>query len=59
MSTPQGDLTVTRGEGQTLLIRGRGLDYQMALPSIAEAALMQQELSILGTDNVYERVLNA
>jgi hypothetical protein len=29
------------------------------LPSISEEALMQEELSILGPDLVYERALNA
>ncbi|MEP6963167.1 MAG: glucose-6-phosphate dehydrogenase assembly protein OpcA [Acidobacteriota bacterium] len=59
MSTPQGDLTITRAENHSLTIRGRGLDYESGLPSTSEAALMSEELSILGADNVYERVLNA
>jgi len=29
------------------------------LPSISEESLMQEELSILGPDQVYERALNA
>ncbi|MEO8097730.1 MAG: glucose-6-phosphate dehydrogenase assembly protein OpcA [Acidobacteriota bacterium] len=59
MSTPQGDLTVARAENHSLTIKGRGLDYRSGLPSTSEPTLMREELSILGADNVYERVLNA
>jgi hypothetical protein len=57
--TPQGDVSITHTAAQTLTISGHGMSYQMGLPSITEATLMQEELSILGPDDVYERVLNA
>ena len=59
VSTPKGDLTVKRDNDHALLIEGPGLNYRTGLPSISEAALMQEELGILGADSVYERVLNA
>jgi hypothetical protein len=43
----------------TLTISGRGMNFQVALPAMTEANLMQEELSILGPDEIYERVLNA
>ena len=46
-------------EEATLAVTGPDLDYRTPLPPSSEAALMQQELSILGPDDVYERVLNA
>jgi hypothetical protein len=42
-----------------LQISGLGLEYRTHLPSVTEASVMQEELSILGADDVYERVLNA
>ncbi len=57
--TPQGDLTITHADGHMLTISGQGMNFQVGLPSVTEAALMQEELSILGPDDVYERVLNA
>jgi glucose-6-phosphate dehydrogenase assembly protein OpcA len=59
LATPQGDLSIMTAEDHTLAISGRGMEYRTSLPSVAEAALMQEELSILGPDDVYERVLNA
>lgn len=59
MATPKGDLTVARVDDQTLSVEGRGLSYQTRRPAVTEASLMQEELSILGPDPVYERVLNA
>lgn len=58
-STAQGDLSITHTAGHMLTISGRGMHYQTGLPSMNEAALMQEELTILGPDDVYERVLNA
>ena len=57
--TPQGDLSIIHSADHTLTIAGRGMHYETGLPSVTEAALMQEELSILGPDDVYERVLNA
>ena len=57
--TPKGDVTIQHVGEHTLSVTGRGLEYRTGLPSINEAALMQEELSILGADGVYERVLNA
>jgi glucose-6-phosphate dehydrogenase assembly protein OpcA len=57
--TPQGDLSITHTADHTLTIAGRGMQYQTGLPAVTEASLMQEELSILGPDEVYERVLNA
>ncbi|MEI9813164.1 MAG: glucose-6-phosphate dehydrogenase assembly protein OpcA [Acidobacteriota bacterium] len=59
LSTPQGDLTIRRAEDNTLAVSGRGSEYRTGLPAVTEAALMQEELGILGPDDVYERVLNA
>jgi hypothetical protein len=59
MATPKGDLSITLAEGNTLQISGLGLEYRTHLPSVTEASVMQEELSILGADDVYERVLNA
>lgn len=57
--TPRGDVTIQHSGEHTLSVTGRDLDYRTSLPSINEASLMQEELSILGADGVYERVLNA
>jgi glucose-6-phosphate dehydrogenase assembly protein OpcA len=59
MSTPKGDLTVSRVDSTTLSVEGRGLSYQTHRAVVTEASLMQDELSILGPDPIYERVLNA
>jgi glucose-6-phosphate dehydrogenase assembly protein OpcA len=58
-STAQGDLTIAHTAEHTLTIIGRGMQYETGLPAVNEAALMQEELTILGPDDVYERVLNA
>ena len=42
-----------------LRVQGRGRDYQTALPSASEEALMREELRILGEDAVWERALAA
>lgn len=57
--TPTGDFTIQRSSDHAVSVTGRGLDYQTSLPATNEAALMQEELGILGADEVYERVLNA
>ena len=59
MSTPKGDLIVSRADEHSLQIEGPGMSYRTGLPPTTEAALMQEELGILGPDAVYERVLNA
>lgn len=59
LSTPKGDLTLTRTDEHILTVTGPGLNYPAGLPSSAEAAVMQEELGILGSDAIYERVLNA
>lgn len=59
IATPKGDLTVSRADDQTLSVEGRGLNYQTHRATVTEASLMQEELSILGPDPIYERVLNS
>ncbi len=59
LSTPKGDVSVKRAGDHALVVEAPGLHYQTGLPSRAEAALMQEELGILGADAVFERVLNA
>jgi glucose-6-phosphate dehydrogenase assembly protein OpcA len=55
---PGGELSVTR-HGHALEIAAPDRHYITALPPSDEAALMQEELGILGPDPVYERTLNA
>ncbi len=57
LSTASEGLTITRGSDYCLEVSGRGRHYRSMLPSTSEEALMQEELGILGTDTVYERVL--
>jgi glucose-6-phosphate dehydrogenase assembly protein OpcA len=59
LTTPKGDVTVKRAGDHALVVDAPGLHYETGLPSREEAALMQEELSILGSDAVFERVLNA
>jgi glucose-6-phosphate dehydrogenase assembly protein OpcA len=59
LSTPKGDLSITRSDPQTLAVEGPGGNYRTMLPPVTEAALMQEELGILGADTVFERTLNA
>ncbi len=59
LTTPKGDVTIKRAGDHALVVDAPGLHYETGLPSREEAALMQEELSILGSDAVYERVLNA
>lgn len=57
LSSPQGELSVAKAEARIVEVKGPGRDYRVALPSASEAALLREELSILGPDAVYERVL--
>jgi glucose-6-phosphate dehydrogenase assembly protein OpcA len=59
LTTPKGDVTIKRAGDHAVVVDAPGFNYQTSLPSREEAALMQEELSILGSDAVYERVLNA
>ena len=59
LSTASDSLTITGGSDQCVEVSGCGRNYRSMLPSISEEALMQEELSILGPDLVYERALNA
>lgn len=59
LTTPKGDVTIKRAGDHAVVVDAPGLNYETNLPSREEAALMQEELSILGADTVYERVLNA
>jgi len=59
LSTASDSLTITGGNDQCVEVSGCGRNYRSMLPSISEEALMQEELSILGPDLVYERALNA
>lgn len=59
LTTPQGEINIKRAGDHALVIDAPGLHYETRLPSREESALMQEELSILGSDAVYERVLNA
>jgi glucose-6-phosphate dehydrogenase assembly protein OpcA len=59
LSTSSDSLTVARGSDQCVEVSGCGRHYRSMLPSISEESLMQEELSILGPDQVYERALNA
>jgi len=59
LSTSSDSLTVARGSDQCVEVSGCGRHYRSMLPSISEESLMQEELSILGPDLVYERALTA
>ncbi len=52
-------LTISAGSDHCVQVSGCGRQYRSLLPSTSEEALMQEELSILGPDPVYERVLSA
>lgn len=54
----EGGFSITR-QGHMLEVVAPGRRYSTALPPSDEAALMREELSILGPDPVYERVLSA
>ena len=59
LSTSSDSLTIAAGSDQCVEVSGCGRHYRSMLPSISEESLMQEELSILGPDLVYERALNA
>jgi len=59
LSTASDNLALARGSDHCLEVSGCGRRYRSLLPSASEEALMQEELGILGTDAVYERVLTA
>ncbi len=59
LSTGSDNLTIALGDNRCLEVSGCGRHYRSLLPSESEEALMQEELGILGTDPVYERVLMA
>ncbi|MBV8847608.1 MAG: glucose-6-phosphate dehydrogenase assembly protein OpcA [Bryobacterales bacterium] len=57
LSSREGDLSLSVSSGGCLAVTGLGRQYRTALPPRDEAALMREELKILGSDSVYERVL--
>ncbi len=59
LSTPDGDLILSRTADHAIEISGHNIHYRAALPSTSEEALMREELSIPGPDPVFERVLTA
>jgi glucose-6-phosphate dehydrogenase assembly protein OpcA len=52
-------LRLERVDGSCLHVTGAGRNYRATLPPTDEQSLMRQELSILGPDPVWERVLAA
>ena len=52
-------LTLSLGSDHCIQVSGCGREYRSLLPSTAEESLMQEELTILETDPVYERALSA
>jgi len=59
LSTASDQLTIARSSDTCVEVSGCGRRYQSMLPSASEEALMQEELGILGPDEVYERALKA
>jgi glucose-6-phosphate dehydrogenase assembly protein OpcA len=57
LSGAQGDLSLTRVAPNCIEVRGLGREYRAGLPPQDEAALMREELKILGPDPVFEEVL--
>lgn len=57
IATPQGVLTVERDGESCLRVSGCGHDDRSPFGQPPEAALMREELGILGPDPVYERAL--
>ena len=57
LSFAEGDLSLTRVAPACVQVRGLGRDYRTALPPSDEAALMREELKILGSDPIFEKVL--
>jgi glucose-6-phosphate dehydrogenase assembly protein OpcA len=58
-TSAQDHLTLRRAETDCVEVTGGGQSYHSALPSTRVEDLMREELSILGSDRVYERVLAA
>ncbi len=56
-STPEGEVSIQRGEPGAVIISGKDGRYRVWLPPTDEASLMREELKILGADPVFERVL--
>jgi glucose-6-phosphate dehydrogenase assembly protein OpcA len=57
LACAEGDLALTRVARNCIEVRGLGRDYSSSLPPHDEAALMREELKIVGPDPVFERVL--
>jgi glucose-6-phosphate dehydrogenase assembly protein OpcA len=57
LASPQGELSLAKAESRMVEVRGAGRHYRVALPPANEAALLREELSILGPDAVYDQVL--
>ena len=59
LTTSSDSLMIAAGSDHCVEVSGSGRHYRSMLPSTSEEALMQEELSILGADLVYERALHA
>jgi glucose-6-phosphate dehydrogenase assembly protein OpcA len=57
LSSSKGELSLTKAERGALEVSGPGRRYRASLPPTNEETLLREELSILGPDAVYERVL--
>ena len=51
------ETSVRLGEGSSLEVRTAERSYSAVLPSDSEECLMREELSILGPDPVFDRLL--
>lgn len=56
-STRKGDLSLTRTPPHCIEVKGLGQSFRRSLPPQDEAALMREELKILGPDPVFEGLL--
>ena len=56
-SNQKGDVALTLSGPSQLEVRGCGHGYRSSMPASDEAALMREELKILGRDSVFERAL--
>jgi glucose-6-phosphate dehydrogenase assembly protein OpcA len=56
-SNQKGDVALTLSSPSQIEVRSCGHGYRTSLPAADEAALMREELKILGLDPVFERVL--
>jgi glucose-6-phosphate dehydrogenase assembly protein OpcA len=59
LSGSTGTITLTHIGPSVVEVNGLGRSYRCTLPPTDEASLMSEELKILGTDLVYERVLQS